>query len=65
MLVALGDPPINFVLWNGEEIPQANGPIVVRVHAARSAGARKLVLHPDLDFGELYMPADSTWTATC
>src|SRR3990172_9499320 len=50
----LGEPPLTFVLWNGENFPSADKPSVVRVHLRDSEVLQKLLVNPALHFGDLY-----------
>lgn len=50
----LGNPPLTFVLWNGETIPSADKPSVARVHLRDSEVLQKLLVNPALHFGDLY-----------
>ncbi|MBI3570072.1 MAG: class I SAM-dependent methyltransferase [Gammaproteobacteria bacterium] len=54
LLDLLGDPPLTFVLWNGEKIPSADKPSVARVHFRDTEVLQKLLVNPALHFGDLY-----------
>ena len=54
LLDLLSDPPLTFVLWNGEKIPSADKPSVARVHFRDSEVLQKLLVNPALHFGDLY-----------
>ena len=54
LLRAVGNPPVRFVLWNGEEIGISREPIVAHVHIRDPGALRRLALHPELYFGEDY-----------
>lgn len=54
LLDLLGDPPLTFVLWNGEKIASAKKTSVARVHFRDSEVLQKLLLNPALHFGDLY-----------
>lgn len=54
LLDLLGDPPLTFVLWNGEKIPSADKASVARVHFHDSEVLQKLLVNPALHFGDLY-----------
>ncbi len=53
LLSAIGNPPLNFVLWNGEEIC-GGGPPVARIVLHDRATLWKLLLRPSLHFGDAY-----------
>jgi cyclopropane-fatty-acyl-phospholipid synthase len=53
LLDLLGDPPLSFVLWNGEEISSAGEP-VARVHFRDSEVLPQLLMNPALHFGDHY-----------
>lgn len=52
---AMGDPPIAFELWNGVSLRPVNTPAValLRIRDARTLG--RLMLRPELGFGEGYV----------
>ncbi len=54
LLDLLDNPPLTFVLWNGEKIPSANKPPVARVYFRDSEVLQKLLVNPALHFGDLY-----------
>lgn len=54
MLRAIGDPPVQIVLWNGEAISTHEGKTVARVIIRDRGALLKLVTDPELYFGELY-----------
>ncbi len=54
MLRAIGDPPVRIVLCNGEEIPAAGPPPVARLLIHDRPTFRRLLLDPDLQFGDGY-----------
>jgi cyclopropane-fatty-acyl-phospholipid synthase len=54
LLDLLGDPPLTFVLWNGEKIPSVNKAPVARVHFRDSEVLQKLLVNPALRFGDFY-----------
>jgi cyclopropane-fatty-acyl-phospholipid synthase len=54
LLRAVGNPPVRFVLWNGEEIGISPEPTVAHVHIRDPGALRRLALHPELYFGEDY-----------
>jgi len=57
LLRAVGNPPVRFVLWNGEEIGISHEPTVAHVHIRDPGALRRLALHPELYFGEDYTSA--------
>jgi cyclopropane-fatty-acyl-phospholipid synthase len=54
LLDLLDDPPLTFVLWNGEIIPSADKTSVARVHFRDGEVLQKLLVNPALHFGDLY-----------
>jgi cyclopropane-fatty-acyl-phospholipid synthase len=54
MLRAIGDPPVQVVLWNGQKIQNHVGNLVARVFIRDRGALFKLVTDPELYFGELY-----------
>ena len=54
MLRAIGNPPVQLVLWNGQEISNHQGNAVARVLIRDRGALFKLVANPELYFGELY-----------
>jgi cyclopropane-fatty-acyl-phospholipid synthase len=57
LLRAVGNPPVRFVLWNGEEFGISQEPTVAHVHIRDPGALRRLALHPELYFGEDYTAA--------
>ncbi len=57
LLRAVGNPPVRFVLWNGEELGISQEPTVAHVHIRDPGALRRLALHPELYFGEDYTSA--------
>jgi cyclopropane-fatty-acyl-phospholipid synthase len=57
LLRAVGNPPVRFVLWNGEEFGISREPTVAHVHIRDPGALRRLALHPELYFGEDYTTA--------
>ena len=57
LLRAVGNPPVRFVLWNGEEFGISQEPTVAHVHIRDPGALRRLALHPELYFGEDYTSA--------
>ena len=54
LLTILNHPPIRFVLWNGEEIATSSEKPVARVLIHDRAALIKLVINPNLHFGDVY-----------
>lgn len=54
MLRAIGDPPVQLVLWNGQAISNHRGNEVARVLIRDRGALFKLVTDPELYFGEMY-----------
>ena len=54
MMRAIGDPPLQIVLWNGQEISNHGGNEVARVFISDRAALLKLITNPELHFGEMY-----------
>ena len=54
MMRAIGDPPVQIVLWNGQEISNHQGNPVARILIRDRGALLKLVSDPELCFGELY-----------
>lgn len=54
LLDLLGDPPLTFVLWNGEKISSTDKPAVTQLHFRDSDVLHKLLMNPALHFGDLY-----------
>ena len=54
MLKSLGDPGVEFVLWNGEEIPRCGGGRQARIAINDFGALLNLVRNPELQFGEMY-----------
>ncbi len=53
-LSLLGDPPLQMVLWNGEEITTSSARPAARVLLRRRSALYKLLSNPNLQFGDLY-----------
>ena len=51
---AFGNPPVQVVLWNGQEITNHQGDTVARVLIRDRDALLQLVADPELHFGELY-----------
>lgn len=54
LLDLLGQPPLAFVLWNGEEISPSGAVPTVRVRMHDSEVLHQLLMNPALHFGDLY-----------
>lgn len=54
LLDLLDNPPLTFVLWNGEKISFADTPAVAHIHFSDSEVLQKLLVNPALHFGDLY-----------
>jgi cyclopropane-fatty-acyl-phospholipid synthase len=54
MMRAIGNPPVQVVLWNGQGIPEHGENAIARVLVCDRGALLKLVADPELYFGELY-----------
>ncbi|MFQ6021718.1 MAG: class I SAM-dependent methyltransferase [Acidiferrobacterales bacterium] len=54
MFQIMGEPPINVVLWNGEELAGSPATPVARVWIRDRKTFYRLLIQPDLHFGDLY-----------
>jgi len=54
LLALLGNPAIQFVLWNGERLPNSNSKRCKRLHIHDRHTLWRLVVNPDLYFGDAY-----------
>ncbi len=55
LLTAVGNPPFRLVLWDGKEIAtSSSAPPVARVIIHQRTALHKLLINPDLHFGDLY-----------
>ena len=54
LLDLLNNPPLTFVLWNGETVSSSDIPSVVRVHFRDSEVLQKVLVNPALNFGDFY-----------
>ena len=54
LLSSLGDPPLRVTLWNGESIAAGAGPVVAGLRIANRPALLKLLINPNLYFGEAY-----------
>ena len=54
MMNSLGNPPLDLVLWDGQEITSTGKPAVARVLIRDRGALLKLIANPELGFGEMY-----------
>lgn len=54
LLALLGNPAIQFVLWNGERLPDSNAKLCKRLHIHDRHTLWRLVYNPNLFFGDAY-----------
>jgi cyclopropane-fatty-acyl-phospholipid synthase len=54
MMRAIGNPPIEIVLWNGHKISNHDGKEIARVFIRDRGALLKLIADPELYFGEMY-----------
>lgn len=54
LLRALGDPPVRFVLWNGEEVAISRERPVARLLLRDARAVLHLAINPERHFGDLY-----------
>ncbi|MDD5299745.1 MAG: cyclopropane-fatty-acyl-phospholipid synthase [Gallionella sp.] len=54
MMRAIGNPPVQIVLWNGQKISNHDENTVARIFIHDRGALLKLVTDPELYFGELY-----------
>ncbi|MCR4300634.1 MAG: cyclopropane-fatty-acyl-phospholipid synthase family protein [Sulfuricaulis sp.] len=54
LLDLLGNPPLTFVLWDGEKIFSSENPSIAKLHFQDSDVLQKLLMNPALHFGDLY-----------
>jgi cyclopropane-fatty-acyl-phospholipid synthase len=54
LLALLGKPAIQFVLWNGERLPESSTSLTKRLHIHDRRTLWRLVCNPDLYFGDAY-----------
>jgi cyclopropane-fatty-acyl-phospholipid synthase len=54
MMRAIGNPPLQVMLWNGQEISCGEGDAVAGLYIRDRSALLKLVADPELNFGELY-----------
>src|SRR5262245_8124229 len=53
LMGAFGNPPLEFVLWNGERVRSATEPVAT-LHIADRGTLLRLCADPDVQFGEAY-----------
>ena len=54
MMRAIGNPPLQIVLWNGQEVSNHEGNTVAQVFIHDRGALLKLIADPELNFGEMY-----------
>ena len=54
MMESLGNPPLDLVLWDGQEIASPGKPPLARVLIRDRGALLKLIANPELAFGEMY-----------
>ncbi len=54
MMESLGNPPLDLVLWDGQEIASPAKPPLARVLIRDRGALLKLIANPELGFGEMY-----------
>jgi cyclopropane-fatty-acyl-phospholipid synthase len=54
MMESLGNPPLDLVLWDGQEIISPGRPALARVLIRDRGALLKLIANPELGFGEMY-----------
>jgi len=54
MMESLGNPPLDLVLWDGQEIASPGKPSLARVLIRDRGALLKLIANPELGFGEMY-----------
>ena len=54
LLTLLGNPAIQFVLWDGEKLPDFSAPLTRRLHIYDRHTLWRLVINPDLHFGDAF-----------
>jgi cyclopropane-fatty-acyl-phospholipid synthase len=54
MMEILGNPPLDLVLWDGQEIASRAKPALARVLIHDRGAMLKLIANPELGFGEMY-----------
>jgi len=54
LLTLMGNPPVRFVLWNGEQVPATGSPACKRLQIHDRHTLWQLFINPDLHFGDAY-----------
>lgn len=54
MLQAMGNPPVQIVLWNGEELSPADQKPIARIFIRERGALYRLLKNPELHFGDDY-----------
>ena len=54
MMESLGNPPVDLVLWDGQEIASLEKPALARVLIRDRGALLKLIANAELGFGEMY-----------
>jgi cyclopropane-fatty-acyl-phospholipid synthase len=54
MMESLGHPPLDLVLWDGQEIASVAKPALARLLIRDRGAMLKLIANPELGFGEMY-----------
>jgi cyclopropane-fatty-acyl-phospholipid synthase len=54
MMESLGNPPLDLVLWDGQEIASQAKPALARVLIRDRGALLKLIANPEFEFGEMY-----------
>ncbi|MEX0704591.1 MAG: cyclopropane-fatty-acyl-phospholipid synthase family protein [Planctomycetales bacterium] len=54
VLAALGDPPVTFALWNGEEVRPLHGEPIARLRLTDRGALRRMMFDPWFQAGEAY-----------
>jgi cyclopropane-fatty-acyl-phospholipid synthase len=55
MLSALGSPPVQLLLWNGETVTARDDPPLLTLRIADRLTLLRLIIDPEMQFGEAYM----------
>lgn len=54
ILAAVGNPPVRFILWDGQEVAATREAAVARILVRDRGALLKLAANPNFQFGELY-----------
>jgi cyclopropane-fatty-acyl-phospholipid synthase len=54
MLRTIGDPPVRFVLWDGQTVSNHNGDEIAQIHIRDRGALLNLIADPEVSFGEMY-----------